>query len=296
MLEVDPGNTRARYNLGLLALAEQQWDIAIAHMTRCGGDAYAAKRACAQLATAYQRLGDVAGAAAFNRRTRDLSEDKPWPDPYLLQAQQQAAGPHRHLQHAQELVGTPRTAEYLQALRDFADEAGDGVAHYRLGMALVMMDDHAAAEPVLRTALRKSPDLVGAHYFLGIALLQQGERLDMQRHDTAAAQAKFREAAATLRRAIDLKPTHGQAHLLLGRCLGRCGQAAEALAEFRTAVQCRPDNAEAQLALGEALATAGEREEAERHLEQAQRLAPEDPRPPAALARLRGAGTKSADP
>ena len=34
------------------------------------------------------------------------------------------------------------------------------MAHYRLARALAGMGDYAAAEPVLRTALRKSPDLV----------------------------------------------------------------------------------------------------------------------------------------
>jgi tetratricopeptide (TPR) repeat protein len=292
VLEVDPGNLRAEFNLGLIVLAEEQWDAGIAHLARCGRNAYSGKRACSQLAAAYQRVGDSAGAAAFSRSAHELPEDKPWPDPYLQQAEQYAAGPHRHLQHARQLIGTPRTAEYLHALREFAEEAGDGVAHYRLGMALVMMDDHAAAEPVLRTALSKSPDLVGAHYFLGIVVLKQGEQLEAQTQDRAAAQAKFREAATHLRRATELKPAHGQAHLVLGRCLERSGDAAGALAEFRVAVQCHPEIFDFQLALGEALAATGEGKEAVRHLEQARRLAPADPRPPAALARLRDADTK----
>lgn len=274
VLDVDPGNTRAEYTLGLIAMAEQRWDAAIAHLARCGGDAYAGKRACAQLATAYQRLGDTAAATAFSRRFRELPADRPWPDPYLRQAEQYAAGPHKHLQEAHRLAGTPHKADYLRALSELAGEAGDGLAHYRLGMALAMMDDYAAAEPVLRKALAKSPDLVGAHYFLGIALMQQ---------------SRFREGAEQFRRAIALKPAHGQAHLLLGRCLARCDQPAEALAEYRLAVQCRPDLADAQRELGEALAAVGNLREAEHHLLQAQRLAPSDSRVTAALARVRAA-------
>jgi tetratricopeptide (TPR) repeat protein len=289
VVAIEPANARAEYNLGLIALAEARWEGGILHLARCGGNAYAGKRACAQLATAYQRLGNRVAAANFSRRAHELPEDRPWPDPYLERARDHAAGPHRHLQHAQLLVGTTRTAEYLQALRDGADEAPDGVGHYRLGMALVMMGDHAAGEPVLRTAVRKSPELVGGHYFLGIALYQQGEQIADQARDQAAAEAKFQDAAAELRRAIALKPTHGPAHQMLGRCLKRCGHAADALAEFRLAVQCQPENAEAQLALGEALAATGAYAEAEHHLKQAQRLAPADPRPPAALARVREA-------
>ncbi len=207
VLEVDPGNARAEYTLGLIALAEEQWDQAIAHLTRCGGDVYAGKRACAQLATAYQRLGDRTAAAAFTRRFRAMPADQPWPDPYLRLAEPYAAGPHKHFQEAHRLAGTPYRADYLRALSEFAAEAGDGMAHYRLGMALVMMEDCATAEPVLRKALAKSPDLAGAHYFLGIALLQQ---------------RRFQEGAVHFRRAIALKPAHGQAHLRLGSCLAGC--------------------------------------------------------------------------
>ena len=60
------------------------------------------------------------------------------------------------------------------------------------------------------------------------------------------------------------------------------------MAESRQAVRCQPELADAHLALGEALAAIGEHAEALSHLQQAQSLAPTDPRPPAALARLRG--------
>jgi tetratricopeptide (TPR) repeat protein len=286
-LAADPGNARAEFNLGLIALAEDRPEACIEYLSRSCGSKHAARRSAAYLAAAYQRLGDRASAAVFSRRAREQSADRPWPDPFVDEAQQYAAGPHRHFQEADKLAGTTHKNEYLRALHGLATEAGDGISHYRLGLALVQLDEYAAAEPVLRTALSKSPDLVGAHYLLGIALLLQGQALREQ-HSAAAADAKLGEAATSLRRATELKPTHGQAHLYLGRALEQIRRPTEALAEYRVAVQCCPEVAEAQLALGAALLTAGEPAEAQRHLELALSLAPNDPRASAAMKRLRG--------
>ena len=181
-------------------------------------------------------------------------------------------------------------------MRDAAEESDNVLSDYRLGLALCGLEQYDAAEQVLRKALRKSPDSIGADYLLGIALLQQGEQMEALGRP-ADAPEKFRAAADSLRRAIVLKPTHGQAHLFLGRCLQHGGQAGKALAEFRAAVECCPEVADAHLALGEVLAAAGKRTDAIRHLEQTQSLASvNDPRPAAALGRVRSTGTKTMAP
>jgi tetratricopeptide (TPR) repeat protein len=101
------------------------------------------------------------------------------------------------------------------------------------------------------------------------------------------AQAQYRKAADHLQMATAQRPMYGLAHLSLGQALRGLGKSEDAFAEFRRAVACQPALADAHLALGEALAAAGQTPEARRHLEQAQSLAPTDPRPPAALKRLR---------
>ena len=295
VLALLPEHPRAYLDLGLIALADDQPERCIQHLTRALPSPYTAYRASLYLAAAYRRLGDTASAAAFQRRVQALPPDQPWPDPYVQKAKEYEAGPRRHAARAKALSQRGKPGEYLLALRDLAEEAGDGLSHYRLGMALAEAGDYAAAEPVLHTALRKGPQLFSARFALGVVVLRQGDKLAAGDPTSAAAQERFRKAADYLRTAIAQRPTYGLAHLSLGQALRGLGQAADALTEFRLAVQCQPELADAHLALGEALAAAGERAEALRHLEQAQSLAPTDPRPPAALARLRGSSAKPRD-
>ena len=280
----DPNNSRAQFDLGLIALSADNAEQSIEHLARSVGSPFTGKRSCLHLAAAYRRLGDADSAAAFLRRATDLPEDRAWPDSYVLKAKEYTVGPKAHMQRAEQVAEMGRPGDHLLALRDLAEESGDGLSHYRLGAALAAAGDYKAAEPVLRTALRKAPDLISAHFALGIVLFRQVEAIEKK-----AAQKKIQEAAGYLKRAVELKPTHGLAHLYLGRCFQRLGRQAEALAEFRTAVQCRPDLAEAHFYLGEALEEAGDRDIAARHLEQASSLSPSDPRPRKALERLRSA-------
>jgi predicted Zn-dependent protease len=87
-----------------------------------------------------------------------------------------------------------------------------------------------------------------------------------------AALVKYREAAEHFRRAVDLKPDHGLAHLNLGRVLLALGQRDEGLRELRAAVACKPEEAGAHFFLAEALADTGQTEEGAHQLELATRL------------------------
>ncbi len=214
----------------------------------------------------------------------------------MLKAKEYKAGPRRHEERAEQLAQHGQPGEHLLALRDLAGEAGDSLSHYRLGVALAQAGDYAAAEAVLATAVRQAPQLFCARFALGVVWLRQGERTAANDAASTAARERFRRAEEYLRAAVEQRPAHGLAHLSLGQALQGLGRSPEALAEFRMAVHCQPELADAHLALGEALAAAGQGAEALRHLEQAQSLAPSDPRPPAALARLRGAGAKAAVP
>src|ERR1700752_4930448 len=89
-------------------------------------------------------------------------------------------------------------------------------------------------------------------------------------------QEQFRSAAENARQALERKPDHGLASMILGLCLARLGQQEEALRYLRQAVQCRPDAVEPALYLGQTLAEQGRVKEAWICLEQAQRLASAD--------------------
>ncbi len=67
-LALDPDHPRAHLDLGLIALADDQPERCIQHLTRSTLSPHTAYRASLCLAAAYRRLGDTASAAAFQRR------------------------------------------------------------------------------------------------------------------------------------------------------------------------------------------------------------------------------------
>jgi Flp pilus assembly protein TadD len=282
-----PDHPRAHFDLGLIALTQNDPEQCIANLTVCVSSPFAAKRACIHLAAACQRLGDASGAAAFVRRAAKLPEDQAWPDPFVMRAKSYVVGPQMHQARAEGFLAKGQQGQgLLMSLRELAEESGDGMSHWRLGTALASIGDFEAAEAALRTALQKSPGMCSAKLGLGVVLMRQGDRFQEKDRGAGAAVGKFREAAEFLRQAAELRPAHGLAHMYLGQCLQRLGQLVEARTELRTAVQCQPELADVHLHLGDVLTRTGDRDEARKQLLIAQSLAPSDPRPREAMARL----------
>src|SRR5262249_32139174 len=124
---------------------------------------------------------------------------------------------------------------------------------------------------------------VPAHFWLGVLRFLQAEDVPgADRGVPELARVKYREAAEHFRRAVELKPDHGLAHMNLGRVLLLLGQRDEGLKKLRTAVACKPDEARPHYFLAEALAKAGPNEEGVHHLELAIRLAGKDDSLPSA--------------
>jgi tetratricopeptide (TPR) repeat protein len=106
------------------------------------------------------------------------------------------------------------------------------------------------AEPLLRAALKKSPNLAGAHLALG--------RIELDgRGDLALAEKEFRAET-------QLRPGDAEAAWRLGSLLLKKGESKEALAELERANRLRPDMIETLVDLGKAYAMENRVEEAER--------------------------------
>jgi Flp pilus assembly protein TadD len=269
----DPNNPHLLYHQGLQALARDDLGTATACLSRLTQHPAARQKACAQLAVAYRRLGDDGQAAAFTRRAAELPSDNPWEDPYSEEYQQFRISAQGRLQqvHALEAEGKNREAV---ALLNGLDKDADSDLQLALGTNLVQLGKFSEAEAPLRKALALYPDMVPAHYLLGIAVFLQAEIASRSGPGVPeAARAKYRESAAHFRRATELQPNHGLAHLSLGRALAVLGQRDEALQELRNAVACKPEEARTHFYLAEALANAGRAEEGRHHLELALRLA-----------------------
>ena len=98
-----------------------------------------------------------------------------------------------------------------------------------------------------RTRSASTPDAPAAHLYLGQALSAQGQS---------------REAEASFREALRLRPGYAEAAAYLGVALSAQGRFAEAEASLRHALRIRPDLGEASYRLGVALASLGRDEEA----------------------------------
>jgi tetratricopeptide (TPR) repeat protein len=155
-----------------------------------------------------------------------------------------------------------------------------------LARNLGILGDFAASDRALRSAIALEPDRFQAYHDRSRLLWMWAEKDG--RTDRARARARYEEAAGCAREAIARRPDHAPAHISLGLCLRRLGKRPEALAAFRTATEQSPDLVEAYLNLGETLAEDGQVTKARACLERAVQLAsPDDPRPRAALAKLK---------
>src|SRR5437870_3532884 len=134
--------------------------------------------------------------------------------PLLQQADTQAAGPHP----------ASAVALYRELL---AAEPTHTDVRLRLARLLDRLEAWDAALVQPGETLRQSPD--------------QADFLVL-RGEVYAHLRRFDEAEADLRRALRLHPSHGPAHLELGRILCRKGLAAEAAAHFRLSVEFQPDD------------------------------------------------------
>jgi tetratricopeptide (TPR) repeat protein len=287
VLKRQPNNPLVQFDLGLLALAQDDLPGALRHFTRCAGSPFTRKRTAYQLATLYQRQGGARTAAEFTRRAQQSPDDLPAADPYVLECQRLDVSRHTQLTRLGEFEREGQLDRSIPALRRLADESPDDHFQVALGIALIKFGDFSAAEHVLRGVTRQAPDKVRAHYFLSLALYQQAEQLRARPGQRPHALELYRAAAASARQATALQPDHAFAYINLGLSLKYLGQRSEALAALRQAQRCRPELADPHLYLAEALGEEGQELAALRVLQQAILVAaPEDHRAALAFARI----------
>lgn len=117
------------------------------------------------------------------------------------------------------------------------------------------------AERGYRATLDGNPTHVDALHLLGVLRHQQGQHA---------------EAAALVRRAVNLRPQDAALQLNLGNALKALGQIDEAIEQFRNALTLAPSFPMAHYNLGNAYAAAGRHEDAADAFRRSLRLQPED--------------------
>jgi tetratricopeptide (TPR) repeat protein len=279
VLDRQPQDDRANFDTGRLALLRQDWEAARIHLLRCLSSPFARQSASAQLAAVYERLGNAAGADQFRAQADRLPKDLHWDDPFINEYLLLSVKKRNRFRLAESLQAAGNYPEAVAVVRPMtAEYPDDYLPPLLLGQCLAQMRDYRGGESALRQALRLAPDKVQTHYYLALLLFEEGEELSKQGEEgRKRAEVLFREAEASARQALALKPDYGFALMALGLSLKHLGQRTEALAALRQAVRCNPEFADLHLRLAEMLAEDGQYAEARSAFEQALRLAPEAP-------------------
>jgi tetratricopeptide (TPR) repeat protein len=289
VIDDEPGNSRAHYHLGLLALADNRPETAVGHLLLSQRSPFARKKSCFQLAMAYRALGQSsetptearAGFATladeYSKQAAAAPEDKPWIDPYLHEINLLTAGRSYYFQIAGEMQQQGRLLEAIALMEQVVQQFPDDDSYIELTQLLIAAKEHARAEQAARQTLKLRPDKVQGHYYLGESLFRQGLHIwNTQPAERATARAKFQEAEEHLRTATELMPIHPLAHVYRGRCLRYLDRHADAAGAFRAALRHNPRQAEAYVFLSNLLAEDGKKLEARAVLEEGRKALPEN--------------------
>lgn len=306
ILGLDPSNSQAYANLGVIAFKANKYDKAQPLFEKALSHNPALWDAKALLGLCEVRQGQTEPGvtlleAAFPHiRNTDVKLDSG----VAIIAAHQAAGTLRDtLSVVRELeLLMPNNPDVLYtAYRVYGELASERVGRlakvapnsarvYQIyGEASMTQDDFAKAASQFRKAIELDPNLPGIHYQLGMALLTNSQEkagsgeaqaafeAELQR-DPSDARSEYEigeifrlsnqpeRAKECYQKALTLQPSLAEAQVGAGTVLAQQGKAAESQQHFLAAIQLDPDNELAHYRLSRAYRSAGRTEEASREL------------------------------
>jgi tetratricopeptide (TPR) repeat protein len=213
-LSLDPQQVQAAIGLGLIAVAQDNWGVALGQFQRAASFPNGQNDPLAQFWYAEALLRQGNPREAMERYTQALTLRPEFPEALLGMAQaQNALG---DTEAAQETV-----AEALQQNPDYAEAL---IFQGRLHHEQRQLDE--ALESYNR-ALRANDQLGGAHYHRGLIYIEQGA---------------YERAQNDLQRTVELEPNNAEAYYWLGRANLVLNRNPQALAAFQRAVELRGGN------------------------------------------------------
>ena len=264
VLSREPDNSQAHLGLAQAAFERNNLPVCLEHLRQATDDPHTRKAAHTFLAEVHQRRGDRAAAEKALRDSQDLPDDLPWPDPLYDAVREMRVGYLESITRAASLLQDNQAEQAIPLLQHAAEDYPESSwACVLLGRAWLRLSNFQAARKALHEAVRRDPNSVEGHFYLGVVLSEQG--------DFAAAIPYFHKAA-------QLKPDYALAWYNLGFCRKKQGDRTGARQAFQKAIDCKPQFAEAQINLGELLAEEGQLDAAEEKLRQGIQLSPEDAR------------------
>lgn len=287
VVESEPDNPRAHYNLGLIASARNSWESARTSFLRSQTSSMARKRSSFQLALVCRMLGDERRAEEYGREAAQAPEDKPWGDPYLQDLALLATGRSYFYELAVDLEQQGQTQRAIRLMEEVIKEFPDDDSYVEMAKNLLQTHEYAKVEDLMRKALALKPDKVQAHYYLSMALFRQGLKLTkMGPEQREAALEKFRDAELHSRRATEFMPTHSWAYVYRARSLKYLDRQDEAIEALRDALKHDLRHTEAYIFLATMLMEKGQRQQAQELLQRARLAVPDDPRLQKAIERV----------
>lgn len=223
-----PHDSLALFGVGAVAMARQEYSEAIFHLQSIASHPIVQRRACAMLASAYERLGDTAAAQRERERLLTLPEDGLADDDPMNQVASLKTGVIVRLRRAEMLRQQRRFRESAEVLRDtIARHPDSDGAWANLGLALFFMDDLTGAEDAIRKSILLAPKVAEYHFSLGM--------LELKRKD-------YQRAAEAFRTAIQLQPQSGPAYFGLGESLEGQADAKGAGEAYQKTLEYLPDH------------------------------------------------------
>jgi tetratricopeptide (TPR) repeat protein len=219
MLQIDPNDARAHYNLGIVMERAGDAAGAIAHYEQATQIEPDFAMAHYNLAIALQRAGRAAEAADQYEQASRIEPDN--------------ANAYIGLGFALAQLGNTQgsIAYFEQALRkkpDFAE------AHYNLAVAMTKLGKLPQAAEHFEEALLIEPNNPDAYVGLGLASAQMGN---------------IEDAITHFGQALHMKPDFAEAHYYLGSVLEKVDRVPESIQHYEQALRLRPDYTAARNAL-----------------------------------------------
>ncbi len=269
VLAANPQDPQGHLGLARLAWERDRGEECLAELRPCLQDPHTRKTAHQLLAELHQRRRETEAAAREARAAAALPDDLDRPDAYVDELYGRRVGVLALLSSAMKLSDQDRTDQALRLLNQAVQEYPNRDSVWlQYGRVLMKDGQLQAAEAALRRATDLNPDLVEAHFTLGVLFYKEQD---------------YPAAAEAFRRAAEVRPSYAWAHYNLGQSLKAEGRRAEAADAFRAALRCQPDLAEARQGLADLSGAGGTANQAPAQPRPATtpgRGADEAPRPP----------------
>jgi len=275
-----PRTVSALAGLGRVALARRDYTGAVKYLEDALSLDPEADSLHAPLAAAYRGLGQIDKAQPHLRqwKNRDLLVPDPLQEEMDLLLESGLSYELRGVR-ALEARDWKSAAEFFRKGSALArnNTPLSRSLHHKLGTALFLMGDTAAAQTQFEIVIREAPPngideaTAKAHYSLGVIDAQEGQ--------TASAVGHLAEAVA-------YQPNYLEAHLAYGDALRRIGKNRSALSEYEEAAKINPSSVPARLGYTMSLVLLNRSREARDKLVEFAALYPDQAEYQLALARL----------